>query len=115
MGAGLVSSGLLGLLLLQHLERCQVLWKSRCKYSKADWRDPKSPCPKHLLFEFPKVAYFTATFPYVMLLILLVRGLTLPGASAGIYFYLYPNIGDIANLEVSYPATISKLLKVLSN
>ena len=27
-----------------------------------------------------KVAYFTAVFPYVVMLALLVRGLTLPGA-----------------------------------
>ncbi|XP_075875950.1 sodium- and chloride-dependent GABA transporter 3-like [Nelusetta ayraudi] len=47
-----------------------------------------------------KVAYFTATFPYVMLLVLLIQGLTLPGAADGIYFYLYPNIRDLANLEV---------------
>lgn len=47
-----MSSGQLGLLLLQCLERRQVFWKSRCKYSKADRRDPKPPCPKRLLFEF---------------------------------------------------------------
>ncbi|XP_026230435.1 sodium- and chloride-dependent GABA transporter 3-like [Anabas testudineus] len=47
-----------------------------------------------------KVAYFTATFPYVMLLILLIRGLTLPGAGEGIYFYLYPDLNHLANLEV---------------
>ncbi|XP_028988182.1 sodium- and chloride-dependent GABA transporter 3-like [Betta splendens] len=47
-----------------------------------------------------KVAYFTATFPYVMLLILLIRGLTLPGAWEGIYFYLYPEVHRLANLEV---------------
>ncbi|KAJ3603077.1 hypothetical protein NHX12_030821 [Muraenolepis orangiensis] len=41
--------------------------------------------------EIPWVVYFTATFPYVMLLVLLVRGLTLPGAMAGVAFYLYPD------------------------
>ncbi|XP_033506574.1 sodium- and chloride-dependent betaine transporter-like isoform X1 [Epinephelus lanceolatus] len=47
-----------------------------------------------------KVAYFTATFPYVMLLILLIRGLTLPGAGEGIHYYLHPNLNRLANLEV---------------
>ncbi|XP_068195957.1 sodium- and chloride-dependent GABA transporter 3-like [Antennarius striatus] len=47
-----------------------------------------------------KVAYFTATFPYVMLLILLIRGLTLPGAWDGIYYYLYPDLNRLADLEV---------------
>ncbi|XP_068195991.1 sodium- and chloride-dependent GABA transporter 3-like [Antennarius striatus] len=47
-----------------------------------------------------KVAYFTATFPYVMLLILLIRGLTLPGAWDGIYYYMYPDVNRLADLEV---------------
>ncbi|XP_068195990.1 sodium- and chloride-dependent GABA transporter 3-like [Antennarius striatus] len=47
-----------------------------------------------------KAAYFTATFPYLMLLILLVRGLTLPGASEGIYYYLYPDINRLADFQV---------------
>ena len=37
-----------------------------------------------------KVAYFTAVFPYLVLVILLIRGLTLPGYEIGLRFYLQP-------------------------
>ncbi|KAK2834745.1 hypothetical protein Q7C36_015446 [Tachysurus vachellii] len=47
-----------------------------------------------------KVVYFTATFPYVMLLVLLIRGITLPGAWRGIRFYLYPDLGRLADPQV---------------
>ncbi|XP_057701561.1 sodium- and chloride-dependent GABA transporter 2-like isoform X1 [Corythoichthys intestinalis] len=47
-----------------------------------------------------KVVYFTATFPYVMLAVLLVRGLTLPGAINGIKFYLYPEPSRLADPQV---------------
>ncbi|XP_071374686.1 sodium- and chloride-dependent GABA transporter 2-like [Centroberyx affinis] len=47
-----------------------------------------------------KVVYFTATFPYVMIIALLIRGLTLPGATDGIRFYLYPDPGRLADPQV---------------
>ncbi|XP_069046501.1 sodium- and chloride-dependent GABA transporter 2-like [Lepisosteus oculatus] len=47
-----------------------------------------------------KVVYFTATFPYVMLVVLLVRGLTLPGAADGLVFYLYPDVTRLTDPQV---------------
>ena len=37
-----------------------------------------------------KVVYFTATFPYVLLIILLIYGCTLPGAADGISAFFVP-------------------------
>jgi len=47
-----------------------------------------------------KSVYVTSTFPLVMLIILLVRGLTLPGASKGIEFYIKPNMTMLKTPQV---------------
>lgn len=47
-----------------------------------------------------KVVYFTATFPYVVLLILLVRGCTLPGAGNGLYYLFVPKWSKLADINV---------------
>ena len=48
-----------------------------------------------------KVVYFTATFPYVVLIILLIRGVTLDGADYGVEWYLKPNVTKLIEVKVS--------------
>ncbi|XP_067864349.1 solute carrier family 6 member 4a [Heptranchias perlo] len=47
-----------------------------------------------------KVVWVTATFPYVVLFILLVRGATLPGAWRGLLFYLKPEWSKLLTTQV---------------
>uniref|UniRef100_A0A671VU99 Transporter n=1 Tax=Sparus aurata TaxID=8175 RepID=A0A671VU99_SPAAU len=47
-----------------------------------------------------KVVYVTATFPYFVLVVLVIRGATLEGSLQGIAFYLTPDWGRLANAQV---------------
>ncbi|XP_028838230.1 sodium- and chloride-dependent GABA transporter ine isoform X3 [Denticeps clupeoides] len=47
-----------------------------------------------------KVVYFTALFPYIVLLALLINNVQLPGAMTGIRFYLVPEWEKLLSVEV---------------
>lgn len=47
-----------------------------------------------------KIMHFAAPFPYVVLFILLIRGLTLPGSLDGIRFYIIPRFEELKRFQV---------------
>ena len=47
-----------------------------------------------------QVVYFTATFPYLVLTVLLIKGLTLEGAFKGIKFFLQPKTDKLTDPTV---------------
>ncbi|XP_071821966.1 sodium- and chloride-dependent glycine transporter 2-like isoform X2 [Apostichopus japonicus] len=53
-----------------------------------------------------KVVYVTATFPYLVLLILLILGLTLPGHEKGIQFFITPDWERVADPQIWLAAAI---------
>ncbi|ESO99865.1 hypothetical protein LOTGIDRAFT_141413, partial [Lottia gigantea] len=53
-----------------------------------------------------KVVYVTATFPYVLLTILLIRGCLLEGAIDGIKFYLTPDLSRLTDATVWSDAAV---------
>jgi len=51
-----------------------------------------------------KMAYFNALFPYVVMLVLLVKGLTLDGAMDGLKFFFRPDWSKLTEPKVWYAA-----------
>ena len=46
------------------------------------------------------MVWFTALFPYLVLLILGIRGWLLPGAEIGIRYYIIPDWSRLADIQV---------------
>lgn len=63
---------------------------------------------------YRQVVWFTALFPYVVLFILLIRGITLPGSAEGIRYYLSPNFEALKKAEVRSLFFIPKYVPLLS-
>jgi NSS family neurotransmitter:Na+ symporter len=55
------------------------------------WRGPKT---------VGKVVYITVLLPWLILLVFVIRGITLPGAIEGLRYYLTPNFSLLRNFEV---------------
>lgn len=53
-----------------------------------------------------KVVYFTATVPYLILTVLLVRGIMLEGSMLGIQFYLTPDFSRLSDAKVWSDAAV---------
>ena len=51
---------------------------------------------------YVQVVYFTATFPYVLLTVMLIRCAMLEGAYDGIMFYLTPDWSRLTDANVSF-------------
>lgn len=51
--------------------------------------------------------YFTATSPYILMLILLIRGVTLDGAAEGLKFYLLPDWSKLQEAQVIMSRSIN--------
>jgi hypothetical protein len=65
-------------MLFQSVEGCEDVWQGV---------SARAGARRHTCAQ---VVWFTALFPYVVLAVLFLRGVTLPGASMGIQYYLEP-------------------------
>jgi neurotransmitter:Na+ symporter, NSS family len=60
-----------------------------------------------------KVVMYTVPLPVILLLVLLVRGLTLPGAFGGILYYIKPDFSALFSTEI-WLAAVSQIFFTLS-
>jgi solute carrier family 6 (neurotransmitter transporter, glycine) member 5/9 len=61
-----------------------------------------------------KVVYFTATFPFVIIFILGVKGWTLPGAALGVKYFITPDWSKLRSTSVWYDAAVQVFFSLSS-
>lgn len=76
------------------------LWKGISTSGKVNLKLSLTFILNSIIVRVLQVVWFTALFPYVVLIILLIRGITLPGSAEGIKYYLQPNFDAIYKAEV---------------
>jgi len=57
-------------------------------------------CNMILLLVCAQIVYFTAVFPLVIMLLLFIRGITLPHAIDGVIFYVKPDFSRLTDITV---------------
>ena len=80
------------------MERNQIHWEGKMSLIKLN--------KSFITFNYSQLVYFTSVFPYLILIILLVRAATLPGYVDGIMFYLTPQWHKLASISVWADACI---------
>ncbi len=105
MGIARVPRAGVGRRLLLPMEVGQGHGKSETRFSQK----------KPFLFKNPnlnfQVVYFTATVPYLLLSVFLVRSVTLPGAWEGLRFFLEPRWDKMAEPKVRVQTFVILLLQ----
>lgn len=59
-----------------------------------------------------KVVWVTATAPYIILTLLLLRGVLLPGAGQGVMYYIQPNVNKLLETQVWVDAAVQVFYSV---
>ncbi|XP_062616275.1 sodium- and chloride-dependent glycine transporter 1-like [Saccostrea cucullata] len=99
---------------------CKCIDKTRNFSSPDPWNGKRPEClsqlaeivnatkrtPSSEYFTVGKVVYFTAIFPYILLTVLLVRGLTLSGSHEGVMYYLTPDWDKLTKASVWSDAAV---------
>ena len=62
-------------------------------------------CIKNGIKTSGKIAIVTASTPYILLIVLMIRGLMLDGAKDGLIWLLKPNLSKLGDLSVWVDAT----------